>query len=161
LFPNVAQPKESLDFRPISITSILSRLVEKIIVRKYLLYALPQKDIQDQFAYKPTGSTTAALIAVTHHVTQMLESSSYVRCVLVDYSKAFDTINHSRPILFLKLGKLSLSSNILSWIYHFLTGRKQAVVANGHVSKWLPISQSIVRGSGLGPYLYIIYAADL
>jgi len=111
--------------------------------------------------HKPTGSTTAALIAVTHHVTQMLESSSYVRCVLVDYSKAFDTINHSRPILFLKLGKLSLSSNILSWIYHFLTGRKQAVVANGHVSKWLPISQSIVRGSGLGPYLYIIYAADL
>jgi len=61
----VAQPKESSDFRPISVTSILSSLVEKIIVRKYLLYALPQTD---QFAYKPTGSTTAALIAVTHHV---------------------------------------------------------------------------------------------
>ena len=63
--PKVAQPKESSDFRPISVTSILSSLVEKIIVRKYLLYALPQTD---QFAYKPTGSTTAALIAVTHHV---------------------------------------------------------------------------------------------
>ena len=75
------------------------------------MYALPQKDIQDQFAYKPTGSTTAALIAVTYHVTQMLESCSYVRCVLVDYSKASDTINHS--ILFSNLGKLSLSGNIL------------------------------------------------
>ena len=104
---------------------------------------------------------TAALIAVTHHVSQMLESCSYVRCVLVDYSKAFDTINHS--ILFSKLGKLSLSGNILGWIYNFLRLLvvKQAVVANGHVSEWLPISQSIVQGSGLGPYLYIIYAADL
>ena len=65
-----------------------------------LLPALPSDQLQDQFAYKPTGSTTAALIAITHHVTRRLESSSYVRCILIDYSKAFDSINHS--ILFQK-----------------------------------------------------------
>ena len=85
------------------------------------------------FAYKPTGSTTAAFNCCHASRNTNLESCSYVLCVLVDYSKAFDTINHS--ILFSKLGKLSLSGNILGWIYNFLTGRKQAVVANGHVSQ--------------------------
>jgi len=59
-----------------------------------LLSALPTDQVFDQFAYKPTGSTTSALIAITHHISRLLESSSYVRCILIDYSKAFDTINH-------------------------------------------------------------------
>ena len=46
-----------------------------------LVASLPSDQLLDQFAYKPTGSTTAALITITHHVTRLLESSSYVRYV--------------------------------------------------------------------------------
>ena len=94
-----------------------------------------------------------------HIVTEMLETNDYVRCILVDFSKAFDTINHS--ILFAKLSKLSLPANVISWTMNFLTGRSQAVILDGLVSCFIKITQSVVQGSGIGPILYIIYASDL
>ena len=102
------------------------------IVRKYLLPALPTDQVFDQFAYKPTGSTTSALIAITRHISRLLELSSYVRCIF-DYSKAFDTISHLIP--FQKLRQLT-SSNVLLWIINFLSGRTQAVYYFGHISGW-------------------------
>ena len=157
--PKRTPPTGFSDLRPISVTPILSRVTERLIVHKYLLPALPSGQILDQFAYKPTGSTTAALIAITHHISRLLESSSYVRCILIDYSKAFDSINHS--ILFQKLLQLNLPPNVLLWIINFLSSRTQAVSSFGQISGWLPISQSIIQGSGIGPYLYMLYASDL
>ena len=117
--------------------------------------------LADQFAYRPTCSTTAALVALEHHTAQYLESDSFVRCLLIDYSKAFDTISH--PILFQKLLDLNLKPNIVTWIYNFLTGRTHSVSFGGILSHWKSITASIVglQGSGIGPCLYIIYAKDL
>jgi len=126
------------------------------LVHKYLLPALPSEQILDQFAYKPNGSTTAAVIAITHHIPHLLESSFYVRCILIDYSKAFDTINLA--IFSQKLGQLNIPSNVL---LYFLSCRTQAVSSFGQTSSWLPISQSIIQGSGIGPYLYMVYTSDL
>jgi Reverse transcriptase (RNA-dependent DNA polymerase) len=49
----------------------------------------------------------------------------------------------------------------LDWIFNFLTGRTQAVSLDGKLSNWLPITQSIVQDSGIGPIWYIIFASDL
>jgi len=86
--------------------------VERILVNKFVLPALPVNLLADQFAYRPTRSTTAALVALGHHTAQYLESASFVRCLLIDYSKAFDTISH--PILFQKLLDLNLKPNIVT-----------------------------------------------
>ena len=122
-------PTEFFHLRPISVKPVLCRLTERLIVRKHLLPAchIPSDQLTDQFAYRPSEfiRPTAALIATTHHISRLLESCSYVRCILIDYSKAFDTINHS--ILFRKLLKLPIPSNILLWISNFLTDRMQAV----------------------------------
>ena len=64
------------------------------MVKQYLLPAIRSDDVADQFAFRPTGSTTAALIYILHHVTLLLETNEYVRCLLIDFSKAFDTVNH-------------------------------------------------------------------
>lgn len=157
--PKVQSVKTFSELRPISVTPILSRLVEKLIVRKYIIPALPLDSISDQFAYRPTGSTTAALVSLTHTVAQKLEACTYVRCLLIDYTKAFDMINHS--ILFSKIGCLSIPSDIQRWLFHFFTGRRQAVVSGGGQSRWLPITRSIVQGSGVGPSAYLVYSADL
>ena len=151
--------KSFSDLRPISVTPILSRLVEKLVVRKYIIPALPPELISDQFAYRPTGSTTAALVSLTHIVAQRLESCNYVRCLLIDYSKAFDTIHH--PTLFRKFLDLPIPFQIQRWIFRFFTGRRQAVVSGGKRSEWLPISRSILQGSGIGPSAYVLYSSDL
>jgi len=62
--------------------------------------------LYDQFGFRPTGSTTCALISLLHHVTIMLERGSYVRCLMIDFNKAFDRVSH--PILLSKLNKLDL-----------------------------------------------------
>jgi len=90
--PKVSSVKSYNDLRPISVTPILSRVVEKLIVRKYIMPALPLDSISDQFAYRPTWSTTAALVSLTHTVAQKMEACTYVRCLLIDYTKAFDMI---------------------------------------------------------------------
>jgi len=157
--PKVSNPKELADFRPIFVTPLISRIVERILVNKFVLPALPVNLLADQFVYRPTCSTTAALVALEHHTAQYLESASFVRCLLIDYSKAFDTISH--PILFQKLLDLNLKPNIVTWICNFLTGRTHSVSFGGILSHWKSITASIVQGSGIGPCLYIIYAKDL
>jgi len=115
----------------------------------YIMPALPSDLIADQFTYRPTGSTTAALISLIHSVTQKLESCTYVRCLLVDYSKAFDVINH--PILFRKILTLSMPS----------TGRSQAVHSGGRMSDWLSVTRSIIQGSSIGPSLSRLFFQTL
>jgi len=57
----------------------------------------------DQYAFRPSGSTVSALISILHHVTTLLQENTYVRVKALDFSKAFDTIRHSAI-----LAKLSL-----------------------------------------------------
>ena len=82
------------DLRPISVTPILSRIVERLIVRDNIFPAIPTKEILDRYGFKPSGSTTAALVDLTHKISNMLEYNKYVRCLLIDFSKAFDSVDH-------------------------------------------------------------------
>jgi len=157
--PKVSKPASFSDFRPISVTPLLSRILERHIVKRYLLPSLPAADVTDQYAYRNSGSTTAAVIEILHRVTQLLETNKYVRCKFFDFSKAFDTVNH--PILFSKLQLLPLPPTIMIWIINFLSGCTQAISHDGSISALLPITRSIVQGSGLGPALYITYKSDL
>ena len=157
--PKVNKPVKISDYRPISVTPLLSRLAEKLVVRKWLFPSIPFDNISDQYAFKPTGSTTAALVHFTHQVTRMLEHNQYVRCLMIDFTKAFDRVDH--VILLTKLAKLDLPGNILNWICSFLTGRGQQCKLNGVLSSVKGIGLSIVQGSGIGPSLYVIMKSDL
>ena len=80
--PKISQPITSSDFRPVSISSILSRIMEKLLVRSFLypVFNMPHQNFsfQDQFAFRPTGSTTAAISAIIHTAATMLISHRYV-----------------------------------------------------------------------------------
>lgn len=111
----VTHPAVASDFRPISITSVMSRTMERIVVRSYIYPALlsspsPNLNFSDQFAFRPTGSTTAALITLLHTITSMLARSPYVRVIALDFSKAFDSVRHST--LLHKVSSLPLPDEI-------------------------------------------------
>ena len=98
------------DYRPISVTPILSRITERIIVNRWLRPSIPPELIANQYAYKPTGSTTVALVHLFHSLTMMLENTAYVRAILTDFTKAFDVANHT--VLMSKLADLLFPGNI-------------------------------------------------
>jgi len=75
-----SNPTELSDYRPISVTPIMSRLAEKIFVQQWLRPALPTELLKDQYALRPTGSTCCAMVDFIHHSTLMLENNSYIRC---------------------------------------------------------------------------------
>ena len=97
--PKIPDPKTPTDLRPISVVPVLSCLTERLVVCNFLnpaLLNLPgHLNIFNQFAHRPTSSTTAALISILSCITELLLTNTHVFCISFDYSKAFDTLSHS------------------------------------------------------------------
>jgi len=161
--PKVNEPKQLSDYRPISITSVLSRSFERYVVKTYIYSALleppPGLDFTDQYAFRPTGSTDAAIITLLHTVLTMLSSNEYVRVIALDFSKAFDTIRHATLIE--KMSRLQLPDHVYNWIKDFFDGHCHCTKFAGNVSAHASIQASVIQGSGIGPVSYIVTAADL
>ena len=94
-----------------------------------------------------------------YHITRMLETNSYVSCLLIDFSKAFDVVDH--VILLEKLHKLSLPEYCVNWLISFFTGRTHTSKNRHCESSSLNINRSIIQGSCIGPALYIVLESDL
>jgi len=74
-------PAGLADYRPISVTPILSRVAEKLVVMHWLGPAIPTNLLAHQFSFRPTGSITS------QHATLMLENKSRARFLLIDFLK--------------------------------------------------------------------------
>jgi len=86
-----ASPRELSDFRPISITSVLSRVTERLIVCQFLYPAFISQSTSllftDQYAFCPTGSTTTALISIFAAITSLLACNDYVVVVAMTLAR--------------------------------------------------------------------------
>jgi len=156
----VSQQTNCGDYRPISVTPIMSRIVEKIVVRTWLCPSIiPAELLINQYGFRPTGSTTSALIHLFHSITRMLESCSYVKALLTDFTKAFNIVDHT--VIISKLAKLQLPGNIYNRIGAFLSNRDQICRYKNFVSKSTTCNRGFVQGSGLGPTLFVVLTLDL
>ena len=138
-------------------------MFEKLLIKSFLYPSLRQspvkEDLNDQFAFRPTGSTTSALAALLSKITEHLESNSYVRVFSLDFSKAFDSVRHAE--LCIKLANLSIQDNVYNWIVSYLNNRHHCTKVMGSLSAPKEINASVVQGSAIGPVSYIITASDL
>ena len=161
--PKISHPSEATDFRPISVTPILCRLLEKFIVHRFfypiLLEPRLNQDFTDQYAFRPTGSTSAALIALTDNLTDLLRDNKFVHLIALDFTKAFDTVRHS--YLAEQLVELQIPDCLYNWIISYLGDRGHETRYNGLISAIVYITTSIVQGSGLGPANFITTISKL
>jgi hypothetical protein len=156
-------PAEPADYRPISITPILSRIAERFIVSNffYPLFLSPPAPLKlsNQFAFRPTGSTTSALIYLFHRILHMLTTNPYVRVIVLDFSKAFDRVRHAT--LFDKFSTLGLPDHLFNWLADFYADRCHCTNFHNDRSNFKPITASVIQGSAIGPASFLTVSADL
>ena len=86
-----------------------------------------------QFGFRSGHSTEHALTFLSDHISKNLDDSKYTCGVLLDLSKAFDTVNHE--ILLQKLKRYGIRGTALNWIENYLSERYQFIDANKVNSK--------------------------
>jgi hypothetical protein len=100
-----------------------------------------------------------AIITLMDRIINTLERGHFMVGIFLDFSKAFDTVNHE--ILLGKLLKYGIRGPAHKWVQHYLSDREQYCYLNGHTSKKLTIKCGVPQGSILGPLLFLVYINDL
>jgi len=99
----VKNPNTPSEYRPISVLLVISRLVERYVVHRFIFpaFSTPPMDnlLKDQFAFSYTGSTATAIISIVHNINELLETNEHVTIISLNFSKAVDTIRHSTLVI--------------------------------------------------------------
>ena len=103
--------------------------------------------------------TCDALLTITDFVQKALDCDSKVRMVSLDFSAAFDLVNHKALIF--RLRQLGVGGPFLSTLTEFLSNRLQRVVVDGQFNDYTNVISGVLQGSVLGPLLFILYAHDM
>ena len=148
------------NYRPISLTSHVIKTMERVM-RKALVAFMDFYHLMDQRQHgsRAGRSTLSQLLQHQDEILQALETGNNIDVIYLDFSKAFDKVDHG--VLLHKLRSLGITGRVGRWIMNFLQMRRQQVMIRNQKSESTILKSGVPQGSVLGPLLFLIFISDM
>ena len=138
------------NYRPLSVLPVFSKLLERLMYNRLICFINDNKLLYDyQFGFQKVKSTYMAMVILIEKISEALDRGDCVIGVFLDFSKAFDTVDHK--IRLQKLEIYVIKNISLKWFESYLTERTQYVTYNSIKSSRERVNCGVPQGSILGP----------
>ncbi len=138
-------PEDAANYRPVSLTSVLCKIFEKLLKKASLLFLTETRSLSPiQHGFLPRRSCLSNLILQEERVTRLLDEGHTVGLVHLDFAKAFNSVNHR--FLLAKLKSSVIDGAVLNWIKSYLSNRSYHVQIEE-----APCHSGVPQGSVTGP----------
>ena len=155
VIPKDGDLSDPSNWRPITQTSIFTKLLEKLVHTRLLRYFLNNNIISEhQFGFLPGRSTQLAVFELIKQIFSAMNNKMIFGSICLDISKAFDCIDHYR--LYNKLKSCGISDEVMRWFRSYFTQTQDVRVGN-IVSQSKNVLSGIGQGTILGPLIFILY----
>ena len=146
--------------RPVSLLPAASKICERVALNQLMTYMTTKRRLSEhQSGNKKLHSCETLNVMITDKALEAMDAKKVTLVVLLDLSKAFDSIDH--VTLLAKLQALGASRASLDWFKSYLSERLQCVRIGAETSSLQGISHGVPQGSILGPALFTIYLNNI
>ena len=160
VYKNKGQRTDPKQYRPISLTSCVMKVMEHIINEALLQHLMQNHLIVDnQFGFLPRHSTTDQLALLIHELLAATTTRKSVAACFLDLAAAFDAVPH--PAILQKLPAYGIRGHLFRWLADYLNSRAQYVVIDGSSSPVSAVCSGVPQGSVIAPSLFLLFINDL
>ena len=147
------------NYRPISLTSIIMKTLERII-RDELMFQCNHFIDSRQHGFLPGKSCCTQLVSFCDSLSLSLNKNVRSDVIYFDFAKAFDSVNHDLILNKLK-SFFNINGFLLGFLRNYLKDRKQSVIIGNCTSQALPVLSGVPQGSIIGPSLFVLFLNDI